>query len=121
MKMLDRFFDALRTQDWEKLAGCLAENVERTGPYLDVVRGKRAYVEFLSKVMPTLRNYELRVHRSRRLDDGSAMVELSETLDLDGVRTEVPEVLVFDFDAGGRILRVDIYVKNQPDAAGRNR
>lgn len=111
---LEQYFEALRDQDWESLAACLAENVHRTGPYLDVIQGKHAYVEFLSGVIPTLRNYELKVLRIRELDSDSALVELSETLDVDGVRTEFPEALVFDFDEEGLILRIDIYIKQPP-------
>jgi len=114
VRVLDRYFDALRAQDWESLASCLAEDVHRTGPYLDVVRGRQAYVEFLSRVIPTLRNYELRVRRARRLDADSAVVELSEIVDVSGVRTEFPEVLLFDFDEVGFIARIDIYVKQPP-------
>ena len=114
MRALDDYFEALRAQDWERLGGCLADDVERTGPYLDVVRGKKAYVEFLAGVIPTLPDYELTVRRTRRLEDGSALVELCEALDRDGVRTEFPEALLFDFDAEGRIARVDVYLKQPP-------
>lgn len=111
MQVLERYFDALRNHDWEGLATCLAEDVHRTGPYLDVVRGKQAYVEFLSGVVPKLRNHSITVSRMRRLDRDSALVELSESLDVDGARAEFPEVILFDFDEEGRILRVDIYIK----------
>lgn len=111
---LTRYFEALRKQDWESLAGCLAEDVHRTGPYLDVVEGKEAYVEFLAGVIPTLRNYELKVHAVRPLEGGSALVLLSEILDRDGVQTEFPEALVFDFDEAGLIQTVDIYIKQPP-------
>jgi hypothetical protein len=114
MQVLDAYFEALRTQDWASLAACLAEDVHRTGPYLDVVRGRRAYVEFLAGVIPTLRNYDLRVQRVRHLGGESAVVELSEIADVGGVRTEFPEVLLFDFDATGSILRVDVYIKQPP-------
>ena len=114
MRVLDQYFEALRTQDWESLAPCLAEDVHRTGPYLDVVRGRQAYVEFLSGVIPTLRNYELRVRRVRKLDADSAVVELSEIVDVGGVRTEFPEVLLFEFDEVGSIVRIDIYIKQPP-------
>jgi hypothetical protein len=66
--VLERYFDALRTHGWESLAGCLSDDVHRTGPYLDV----------------------------------------------DGVRTEFPEALVFDFAPDGRIQRVDIFIKQPP-------
>jgi PhnB protein len=114
VRVLDEYFQALRTQDWKRLEACLAEDVCRTGPYIDVVRGRRAYVEFLSNVVPKLQNYELRVQRVRKLDAGSALVELCEIADIDGVRTEHPEALLFDFYAAGAILRIDIYLKQPP-------
>ena len=119
MRALDEYFEALRTQDWKRLDSCLAEDVCRTGPYLDVVRGRHAYVEFLSKVIPTLRNYDLRVERVRKLDGDSALVELCEIADVDGVRTEFPEALLFDFDDAGSILRIDVYFKQPPARPGR--
>ena len=111
MQSLDRYFESLRTQDWKRLAECLAEDVHRTGPYLDVVRGREAYVAFLAKVIPTLRNYDLRVTRVRTLAPASAVVELSEFADVDGERREFPELLLFDFDEIGLIRRVDVYIK----------
>ncbi len=98
MRILDDYFEALRTQNWKLLTACLAEDVHRTGPFLDVVHGRQAYVDFLAGIVPTLRNYELTVHRIRTLGADSAVVELSEILDVGGVRTEFPEVLLFDFD-----------------------
>jgi hypothetical protein len=112
--VLERYFDALRSHGWESLAGCLTDDVHRTGPYLDVVRGRQAYVEFLAGVIPGLPNYELRVSRIRELEGGSALVELNEVLDVDGVRTEFPEALVFDFAPDGRIQRVDVFIKQPP-------
>lgn len=116
MRVLERYVAAMRNQDWDGLAECLAEDVHRTGPYLDVVRGRQAYVDFLSGVIPTLPNYTNKVSRIRELEGGSALVELSEILDVDGVRTEIPEALLFDFDPHGRILRVDVFVKHPPTA-----
>ena len=69
---------------------------------------------FLAKVIPTLPNYKLTVHAIRPLDNGSALALLSETLDRDSVQTEFPEALVFDFDDGGLIQAVDIYIKQPP-------
>ncbi len=110
-KVLERYFDALRNQDWECLGECLATDVHRNGPYLDVVRGRDAYVEFLAGVIPTLPNYELRVHSVRELEDGAVVALLSEILDVQGVRTEIPEALIFGFDPDDRIATVDIYLK----------
>jgi hypothetical protein len=119
MQTLERYLEALRTQDWESLASCLAEDVQRSGPYLDVVRGKQPYLGFLSKILPSLRNYQLKVSRVRNLEGGSALVELVEALDVDGVRKEFSEALLFDFDEEGLIRRVDVYMK-QPPPVGRS-
>ena len=113
-RVLERYFEALRSHAWESLADCLAEDVRRTGPYRDVVLGREAYVAFLARVLPGLRNYALEISRVRWLTDGGALVELSEHLDLDGVQSEFPEALIFDFDAAHRIRRVDVYLMQEP-------
>lgn len=115
-QILGRYFETLRTHDWEGLAECLAEDVHRTGPTLDVVRGRQAYVEFLAGVVPGLPNYRLTVVSIHQIDDCSALALLTETLDVDGVSTEFPEALVFGFDDAGRIRRVDIYIQRPPPA-----
>jgi hypothetical protein len=117
--MLDRYFEALRSHDWDKLSDCLSEDVRRTGPYLDAVRGREAYLSFLRRVLPTLPNHRLEISRTRRLEDGSALVELSETVDLNGVATEFPEALLFEFDGEGRIRTIDIYLKDPRGAQAR--
>ena len=109
--VLERYFDALRSHDWASLAECLSDDVHRTGPYLDVFEGKQPYVEFLSKKLPTLPNYKLTVSRIRLIGASSAVAEIKETIDVDGVPKDFPEAIFFDFDADGRIARVDIYVK----------
>lgn len=112
-EVLERYFQALRDQDWTALRECVSESVHRTGPYLDVVEGRDAYADFLAGVVPKLPNYELRVRDVKLLASGGAVVRLSEILDVDGVSTEHPEMLLFEFDADGRIDRVDIYLKRE--------
>ena len=41
MDVLERYFQALRGHDWVGLGDCLAADVCRSGPYLDVVRGTK--------------------------------------------------------------------------------
>jgi len=108
---LERYFQALRDHDWQTLRSCVAPDVHRTGPYGDVVEGRDSYAEFLAGIVPTLENYELRVHDIAWSADGGAWVRLSEILGPKGARTEHPEALFFEFAADGRISRVDIYVK----------
>jgi uncharacterized protein (TIGR02246 family) len=112
--VLERYFAAMRAHDWSALADTLAENVHRTGPFLDHVRGRQAYVDFLARVVPALPNYALDVARIRALEDGAAIVELSESMDRDGGRRTYPEALLFEFDGDGRIARVEIYIQQPP-------
>ena len=116
MRVLERYFAAIRSHDWKTLADCVTEDVHRTGPYLDVVEGRQAYVEFLARVVPSLSNYSLAVREIIPLPGGGAVARIAESLDLGEVRTEIPEALFFDFAEDGRIRRVDIYVKKPPGA-----
>ena len=113
-EVLERYFAAMRAHDWPALAETLAEDVHRTGPYLDHVRGRQAYVDFLARVVPALQNYALDVARIRAIEGGGALVELSESMDRDGTRRSYPETLLFAFDGDGRIARVDIFIKQPP-------
>jgi hypothetical protein len=113
-KLLERYFNAIRTRNWEDLASCLSPSVERTGPYLDVYHGSDDYVAYLSRIIPTLENYSLNVDRVRELEDGALCVELNEVMDLEGVPGVFPEVLLFGFDDDGSIDGVDIYIKQPP-------
>ncbi len=115
--VLARYFEALRTHDWDALADCVAEDVHRTGPYRDEVRGRDAYVAFLAEVVPKLANYALDVQEVRALEGGGAVVRLTESMDHGGARHTHPEALLFDFDSAGRIARVDIYLKRPAPGA----
>ncbi len=121
MEVLERYFAAMVSHDWVALSECLAEDVRRTGPYLDVVEGRDAYVAFLAEVVPSLPNYELEVVSTDEIVGGGAVVRLSETLDVDGQRTKFPEALLFEFDSAGLIARVDIYIKHGRSSNRRTR
>jgi hypothetical protein len=113
-EVLERYFAAMRAHDWPALAETLAEDVHRTGPYLDHVHGRQAYVDFLARVISPLRNYALDVARIRAIQGGGAIAELSESMDRDGARRTYPEVLLFAFDAQGRIARVEVFIQSPP-------
>jgi hypothetical protein len=75
--VLERYFEAMRACDWPALAETLAEDVHRTGPFLDEVRGRDAYVEFLAGVIPKLPELRARRRadppdRGRRRDSSSS-------------------------------------------------
>jgi hypothetical protein len=95
--------------DWEAMAACVTDDVERTGPFCDVYRGKDAYVAFISELLPSLNGYAMRVDRV--VYAGSvAMAELTESVE----GTDTPESLVFDLAGDGRIARISIYIQ-RPD------
>jgi SnoaL-like domain len=108
--VVERYLEALVAHDWDGVARCLAEDVERIGPFGDTYSPRGPYVEFLAGLMPTLPGYSMRVDRV--LYCGSvALAQLSETVELDGTPVETPEALVFDLDHSGRIARIDIFIR----------
>lgn len=108
---LERYFRALREQDWQTLRDCVTPDVHRTGPYGDVIEGGDAYAAFLSGIVPKLENYELRIHDVAWTENGGAWARLSEIVGPRSAPAEHPEALFFDFAADGRIRRIDIYLK----------
>ena len=92
------------------MASALAPNVVRIGPYRDVYEGREAYVAFLAEVVPTLRDYEMSIHRITSAGT-SIIAELSETVtDGEGRRLRTDEALLFELD-GNLITRVSVYTQ----------
>ena len=92
--------------DWEAMAGCVADDVDRTGPFCDVYRGKQEYVAFISDLLPTLGDYAMKVDRVVYAGK-VAVAELTESVE----GTDTPEALVFDIDDAGLIARISIYIQ----------
>ncbi|MCU1462918.1 MAG: ketosteroid isomerase-like protein [Acidimicrobiales bacterium] len=109
--VIERFLSAMTAHDWEAMGDCVTDDVHRVGPYGDVYDGRAEYVEFISKLLPTLPGYVMQVDRVTYADGGRlAFAELSETVD--GTRT--PEALVFELD-GDRINHIAIYLSQDGD------
>jgi hypothetical protein len=90
----------------------------RDGPFCDRIEGKQRYVDFLRNVITSLKDYELKVQRVSHVSDPVSFVELSETFQVDGVRTEYPESILFERNDGGLISHVSVFMK-QPGGRGR--
>ena len=116
---VERYLTCMAAHDWDGLAATIAdEGLTRDGPFCDRVEGKERYVAFLRGVMPSLKDYELKVRRVSEVSDRVSFVELSETFEVDGVPTEYPECILFERDDDGLIAHVSVFIK-QPggDAA----
>src|SRR6202034_3898502 len=101
--VVDEYLRTFAAFDWEGFAAILAdEDLRRVGPFMDVIETKQDYVDFLSKLMPTLLNYEVRVDRISDCGAKRFLVELSEIFDVDGVRTEYPQADLFEVNAAGK-------------------
>jgi hypothetical protein len=111
-----RYLDAMVRHDWEAMAACLADDVVRIGPFGDTYTPKAPYVAFLTDLMPKLPGYRMEVHR---LIDaaGTAVVELSETVEFDGTPIVTPESLVIDLDEAGLIRHIAIYIQRLGEPA----
>jgi len=114
--VVERYLDAIIGHDWDALARCLADDgFSRVGPWGDEYLDKTGYLAFISDLMPRLPGYEMRVDRvAYSGDQRVAVVELTETVDVDGRRHPTPEALVFDLDgdgAQGRIRRIQVFIQ----------
>ncbi len=107
--VVQRYLDAMATGDWVVLAGTLAPDVERLGPYGDNVSGRDAYAAFLEDIIGTLSGYELAIV-AMIVDGGRVAVELNETVDDGDAKLHTDETVVFDV-RDGLITRVAVYLQ----------
>ena len=113
--VVERFLKAMAAHDWDGMGACVADDVERIGPYGDTYRGKTAYLRFISGLLPTLEGYTMDIHRVIDGSDGrTAFAELSETVEIDDRSILTEEGLAFDLDPDGRIRRITIYIPRPP-------
>jgi hypothetical protein len=119
---IEEYLRAFAARDWTAFDAILSdEQLRRVGPFMDVIESKADYVDFLSHLMPTLVNYEVRVDRISETGPRRFLVELSEIFDVDGVRTEYPQADLFETDAAGKVCGVSIFMKtpgSEPPVAG---
>src|SRR2546421_12689991 len=92
--------------DWDAMAACVSDDVERVGPFCDVYRGKERYVAFISELLPSLSGYAMKVDRVVYADR-VAVAELTESVD----GTDTPAALVLHLHRHGRIARLSYYIQ----------
>jgi SnoaL-like domain len=105
-----RYLDRLKAHDWVVMADCLHPEVVRVGPFGDVFTPRDPYVEFLSSLLPSLVNYTMTIGRTVARDS-VVMVQLTETMELNGSADVTHEVLAFDTDSAGLITRIEIFIQ----------
>jgi ketosteroid isomerase-like protein len=108
---IERYLDAIASQDWTVVDECIADDIVRVGPYGDRFVGRDDYVAFLADLMPKLRGYLMEIHRVTHASDVLAFAELTETVRMDGKAMRTPEVLVFELNGDGRIARIGIFIQ----------
>jgi limonene-1,2-epoxide hydrolase len=118
LDVIERYLASMAAHDWDGLAATIAdEGLTRDGPFCDRVEGKQRYVAFLRNLIPTLKDYELKVRRVSQASKRVSFVELSETFEVDGVLTEYPECILFERNDDGLISHVSVFMK-QPGVEG---
>jgi hypothetical protein len=110
-----RYLERMVAHDWEAMAGCLAEDVVRVGPFGDTYTPRDPYVAFLSELMPALPGYSMRIDRMLVMGR-TVVVELTEFVEVGGSPLETPEVLLFDLDAESKIAHIAIYIQRLGEA-----
>jgi ketosteroid isomerase-like protein len=111
--IVERYLERMVAHDFEAMAACLAEDVVRVGPFGDTYTPRDPYVAMLSKLMPSLPGYAMEISRVI-VDDDVIVVELSETVEVDGAPLVTPEALVFQLDEAGLIAHISIYIQSLP-------
>jgi ketosteroid isomerase-like protein len=105
-----RFFDRMGHFDWEAMGACVAEDVDRVGPFRDQKSGRADYQQFLAETIEALDGYRLDVQRI--WSDGAHVVaQLSETLFWEGRPRRTDEAIVLDIGPDGLIARVEVYLQ----------
>ena len=113
-RSVDDYLTAMAKHDFALLATAVSEDIVRTGPYGDVYRGRAAYVDFISELLPALPGHTLDVAAVTYSADGRrAFAEITETVQLDDSPLVTPEVLVLDLDDDGLIRAISIYIKTK--------
>lgn len=113
---VERYLACMGAHDWDGLAATITDDhLTRDGPFCDRVEGKQRYVTFLRNIITSLEGYELKVQRISHVSDRLSYVELSETFELDGVRTEYPECILFERSDDGLISHVSVFIKRPAD------
>lgn len=109
---VERYLECLAAHNWDGLAATIADDgLTRDGPFCDRIEGKQRYVAFLRDIVPSLKGYQLKVQRVSHVSDRLCYVELSETVEVDGVLTEYPECILFERDEDGLISHVSVFMK----------
>jgi ketosteroid isomerase-like protein len=109
--VVERYLDRMVAHDFDAMAACLAEDVVRVGPFGDTYTPRDVYVAMLSQLMPSLPGYAMRIDRVVGLDDRLVLVELTETVEIQGAPLDTPEALVFELDDAGLIAHISIYIQ----------
>jgi ketosteroid isomerase-like protein len=112
--IVETYLEKMVAHDFEAMAACLAADVVRVGPYGDTYTPRDPYVAMLSQLMPALPGYAMAIARVLVVDDRRVVVELSETVEIDGAPLVTPEALVFDLNDDGLIAHIAIYIQTLP-------
>jgi ketosteroid isomerase-like protein len=110
----ETYLEKMVAHDFDAMAACLAEDVVRVGPYGDTYTPRDTYVAMLTQLMPSLPGYSMEISRVMVVDDRRVVVELSETVEIDGAPLLTPEALVFDLNDEGLIAHIAIYIQTLP-------
>jgi ketosteroid isomerase-like protein len=106
--IVEAFFAYLTARDWDHLTVVLSQDVERVGPFADILTGRDRYLDFLRGTVPS--EYRNDVRRIVAASDGrAAFARVTEHLRYGEQERSLEEAYSFDIDDDGLISRVEIY------------
>ena len=110
--MAERYLRAVAGQDWatvERVPG--PDGRCATGPSATTSRGSSDYMGFLRRTMPSLPGYRIDIDRVTELGGGRVLVELRETVEIDGRAGASPTSASCSPWRRRPVARVSIYLR----------
>ena len=114
-----KFWRGVDEHDWDLIASTITDDFERHGMFgteADTCRGKKKYLEFVSKVIGRMDHHDLKARKIFRSADGrKSVAECIETIRPPGEEAlRMHFINILDIDENGLISRLDIFWKTPP-------
>jgi hypothetical protein len=109
--LAEQYLHAVAEQDWSTVAASVSRQVVRHGPFGDDYEGVDDYLTFLKRIMPSLTGYRMDIDHINELGNRRALVELRETIVIEGGPVETHECLVFEMGLDGLLATISIYIR----------
>ena len=126
MACVQKFWDAVNTRNFDACEATMSPDIVRIGPQLqseqDIARGRKAYGDFIRKVISAMPSYHNVTHELVATPDGKRVyihcTEWSAPGAGSSTEVEVPLVMICHIDDNTQISKIDLYWKTPKVSVG---